>query len=325
MSITNRFIILATDPIEEKRAFTLESNNTEGNSRKINNDILDALKTLSPNILHIDNLEHFTRSIVELQAPIVLPAFYGAASFNSKALIPAICEANGIDYAGADAYTQALCNDKYVSRLYGREMGLSVSSALLVRNKGDLELSRFSRLDYPVVVKPNQGGGSNGIDGSNICQNEKEAMREAEVLILSQKVPVLIESYMPGYEVQVVIARLADGTLIVEQIGITIDGTEFHTDTLFDLKMKKLHSANVQFDCVNLISKSDLDIMVDIFNSFPKVDYMRIDCRVSKTGKARLIEFSPDCSMSKKAGCSGPSQVEVILTRKCLPNYSKAL
>lgn len=38
--------------------------------------------------------------------------YYDPADYNSKGIVPSLCETYGINYVGADAYAQLLCNDK---------------------------------------------------------------------------------------------------------------------------------------------------------------------------------------------------------------------
>ncbi len=295
-------LVVVSDPKEKRREYSIERNDSEGYSQTIISDIEDALAQLADEVFVVDDIEEFARSADKLSDAIVVPCYFGSASRTSKALVPAICEATGIPYIGADSYVHALCNDKYFSRIYGRDFGLRVSEAVLVSDPADLERSTIDRLRLPVVVKPNFGGGSNGIDAISLCGTHKEARNLARKLLAFQGVPIVVETYVPGEEVQVIFAKLPDGSTIVEQVEILIDGKRYYESELFDMSVKKRKRQPVSFEVVKSIRPDDIAIMQSVFDSFSPTGFMRVDCRVNCSGEATLLELSPDCSLGRGSG-----------------------
>lgn len=294
-------IVIVSDSLDMHRSYTICSNYSEGYPRHVVEGIKTAIESSVAPAIIVEGADAFVKSIESYQG-VVLPCFFGPASPNSKSLVPAACEAVGLPYVGADAHTHALCNDKYVSRLYARNLGLATSSAILVRNDSEIHAQRFNRLTYPVVVKPNYGGGSNGIGSECLCTNVEEAMVRSRNLLDYQRVAIVVEEYISGYELQVIFARLADGTILESQVGISIDGEEYFSNLLFGIEAKKKRKHRVDLKCVERISEADMRTMRALFSSFEKADYMRIDCRVDDKGVAKLIELSPDCSLSPASG-----------------------
>ena len=102
-----------------------------------------------------------------------------------------MCEANHMLYVGADSYTQMLCNDKYLSKKYISDFGIATPEGILIRNDRDITL--IQNLALPLIVKPNFGGGSNGISNNNLVYSYEEAQKLIVTLLEYQHLPVLVE------------------------------------------------------------------------------------------------------------------------------------
>lgn len=295
-------LVVVSDSMNAKRSYSIYDSNTEGYSKRVIEGIMAALRNLSRDVVLVDDIEQFARMLPALSGAVVIPCYFGKASRVSKSLVPALCDAAQVPFVGADAYAQTLCNDKYFSRLYANEFGLRVPSAILVCSEADISERSFNRLVFPVVVKPNFGGGSNGIDSRNLCYAPEEAIDLCRRLLGYQRVPLTVESYVPGEEIQVIFADLPQGEMLVEQIAIRVNGKAYFDHELFDLSVKKRGQGSVSFETVHLVCEDDLLAMRRIYDALGKVQCMRIDCRVSGQGRATLLELSPDCSLSPKSG-----------------------
>lgn len=295
-------IILVTDPRDEHRAFDITQNNSEGYTERTVARMLEALAEFSPEVIRLDDPKELATLSGDPSDWLVVPARFGRASPTSKTLVPAICEARGIRYIGADAYTQALCNDKYVSKLYARSLGLATADSVIIRRAEDASSMRILDLNFPVVVKPNFGGGSNGINSSSICPDPASARARALELLESQRVPVLVESYMPGYEVNTSLVTMPDGSIMYGEIGLSIEGKSYFEGEVFGLESKKRNDIPCDMKPCSLISSEGIESIKRVFRSFPKVGMMRVDCRVGTDGTPHLIELSPDCSLSTGSG-----------------------
>ena len=106
-----RRIVLITDSARDLSSADLGNVNMEGNSISASLATRDAISTFAPVTLYTE-LEDFRDNIKEHQHDLVFPMRYGPTSRTQKGLISSLCETYGIDYMGADNYTQLLCNDK---------------------------------------------------------------------------------------------------------------------------------------------------------------------------------------------------------------------
>lgn len=297
-------IILVTDSLRIERAFSQDCNDSEGYAPELVRKMIEALHELSDNVIHYDSLKRFIDNlhIYNDKNVVVIPAYFGVASSSSKSLVPAICESYHIKYVGSDAYTQAICNDKYLSKLYAAKMGVCSGDAVLVRTESDASSRRIEDLSYPVVVKPNHGGGSNGIVTESVCRNPEDARFQALSLLESQNIPIIVEEYLPGYEIQVTFSNMPDGSVLSDQTLICLNGKQYFTESIFDLEAKKRKPDKYALKETDMIPETEMAILRKLFQSFSRADMMRIDCRVDTSGAPMLIELSPDCSLAPKSG-----------------------
>ena len=130
MHVTERNIVYITDKPLAIQDVDLSRIEFDGNSEYASRHIYETLASICNYAYYYDDIQEFCQNIRKHKNDIVFTTLYGAASANSKALIPAICEANNITYVGADSYSQMLCNDKYLSKRYAQGYGI-VGTAIL--------------------------------------------------------------------------------------------------------------------------------------------------------------------------------------------------
>lgn len=302
MSIYQFPIVFMTDTIIDGKKYSVERNDAEGNSRKVALEIRNTLAALCPEVIMLEDIETYVNQISNLKDWIMFSNRYGVAAHSSKALIPAICESNHIRFVGADSYTHMLCNDKYLSKKYLEEFGLHTAPAVIVRDANDnIQLNAISFLRFPVVIKPNYGGGSTGITQDSVQPTLAGAISYVKKLQQYHQQPILIEEYIPGYEVEVIVFGTQRKIHLLDEIQIMIRGNDYFTDTIYDLESKKINDSASKMTYCKLLNENDKRAIIRLFQSFPKVEYMRVDCRIYN-GHAYVIELSPDCYLGADGG-----------------------
>lgn len=189
-------ILFITDEIVENKIYGIEYNDAEGNTLDSAKQIYNGLCSISDDVTMLTSYKDFCKNLDLYRDHIIFSTYYGKAVPNSKALIPAVCEANNIRYIGADSYTQMICNDKYLSKKYAQIWGIKSAPGCLIHNiESSYQLEAIKRLHFPVIVKPNYGGGSNGITRENIQYTYEEAIAFVKKLYTYQKIPILVEEF----------------------------------------------------------------------------------------------------------------------------------
>ena len=308
---------------------SIRDRNLEGNSRMVTEDILQVFKGITKKLYHYTNIESFSRNINLHKNDIVFPMYYGINLPESKSLIPALCEGHGIQYVGADMYAHALCNDKTLAKAYAREFGILSAQGVLMTEFNDQErlIQKLRILKPPLIVKPNFGGGSTGISNDNVVHTHEEALKYAVMLHNIHKIPILAEEILSGYEISYVIVGNKRRIILQDELQLVINGVDYFSEQIWALDCKRINNDNAIFIPSSLLSQEDKNKMLWLFNSFEKIEFMRIDGRVNN-GVFYLIELSPDCFLGEEcavqiafdiAGYSYPQMFKTLIENALIP------
>lgn len=289
-------ILFVTDNCDIKKEYNLKSRDSEGNKPAAKEEMIRALQKLADEVYTTYSLKEANELIISNPDLYVVTTYYGEAEQDSKSLVPAICKANNVTYLGADSYTQMICNDKNLSKKYMDMFELNFIPGILIYSpKSEEDISRLHSLSYPLIVKPNFGGGSNGIMNCSVTNNWKETTHLIKQIYKYQKMPVIVEQYIPGYEVSFIIIGNKNHIDFYGESMLSIDGKSMFENEVFGLESKKISPNRKKYQPSNFIDTSTREKMFKLFQSFDKCEFMRIDCRIDINGKINIIELSPDC------------------------------
>lgn len=285
--------------IAEKRILSQDvnmfSNELDFSSENVTNRIISAFESRGIPIYYYPSPKEFLDNIRIHQNDVVFSALWGGYhSRNKRTLIAAICEAYHICYVGADAYVQALCQDKYLSKLFLRDFDFDIPEAVLISSVEELHAQKHFPT-FPCIVKPNDEGCSVGISDRSIVYGQADAIALAEEL-LGHYSPILIEQFIPGSEISVCCAGAGGKIDIMEAVQLIVNQKR-DLQTPWGFESKKAGRATVTREVVTQsFPKEILAKCAELFRSLGKVDLMRIDGKLYE-GRFYIIELSPDCSL----------------------------
>ena len=260
-------VLFITDECDLPKDYSIKSKNSEGNKASARNEMVNALNNLFDYVYTTYSISEANKYLVNNKDTYVVTTYYGIAEASSKSIIPAICKAENVNYLGADAYAQMICNDKYLSKSYIKKFGLNPIPGIIIYSPNNREeLNEIQKLNYPLVVKPNFGGGSNGIAKCSVTYNFEQTITLIEELSNYQNMPILVEEYIEGYEISFIIIGNKNKIKYSGESKLLLDKKDYFTNEIFNL-----------------------------FKSFEKMEFMRVDCRVTKNQEIYVIELSPDC------------------------------
>ena len=263
------------------------------------NLIISTLESLCQSVIYYASPDEFIQNISNHQNDIILSIWSGTQSRNRKALIPSICEAYNICYIGADPYVNIVCQDKKLSKEVCEPYGITGAKDILLRSEEDI--SQLKYLNYPLVIKPNYEGGSIGISNKNLVDNYETAKDLAQRLLPTYEA-LLAEEYIPGYEVCVCISGVLGYVDIFEGVQSNFGGERYIETKIYGYEYKKGDVVNKSKEhATDKISPAVKQQLLNLYWGLGKVEVMRIDGRIDKSGKFHLIELSPDCSLAPTA------------------------
>ncbi|MEK3850730.1 MULTISPECIES: D-alanine--D-alanine ligase [Paenibacillus] len=136
---------------------------------------------------------------------IALLALHG--QYGEDGTVQGALETLGIPYTGSGILASSLCMNKQLSKTLLKAAGVNTPEGLCWQGMNDYDPQVVERLGYPVIVKPNTGGSSIGIQ---LVQNEKELLPAVqEACSLDQA--ILIEPYYKGTEIT---CSIVDGEVL---------------------------------------------------------------------------------------------------------------
>ncbi|GGE28753.1 D-alanine--D-alanine ligase [Pullulanibacillus camelliae] len=126
---------------------------------------------------------------------VALLALHG--KFGEDGTIQGTLETLGIPYTGSGTLSSSLGMDKNISKKLLRFEGINTPDWVHVTNTEELKIEEVDKLGYPVVVKPNSGGSSVGVQ----LVEDREALIAAVNEVFKWDSEVLIEQYIKGDEI----------------------------------------------------------------------------------------------------------------------------
>lgn len=286
-------LVFITDCVDSENINSMRKD-LEGNTSEQNSRLLKSLNPLFEKIYHYTSIDEFKNHIDQHKNDLIFPVLYGENSCTQKTILPALCEAYNLDYIGADAYTHTICNDKSLSKLYAKQFGIHSANSFYIDSLSKLDSTPIKLLKLPLIIKPNYGGGSVGITNKNVVYNYTDAKKMAIFLLQKQKVPIIIEEYISGYEVELILLGSKEKIIFCEEVKLLLNDKEKFDSEIWGLETKKIDDSKVDFSLSNLILEKDRLNLISLFQSFNKIEFARIDGRIHN-GDFYLLEISPDC------------------------------
>ncbi len=272
----------------------------------------DTTKLLEDTILGLgikvsvyDNPQKFQQNINKHLGDLVLAPWNGSESPNRLAIVPAICEAAGVAYVGADANTRIICNDKELAKVIARRAGFICPVAVRLLSGDSFKL--VDGMKYPLIVKPCLEGTSIGISEDSVCRTSAEVKSQSKKLWERGFNDILVEEFIVGREVSICILgnkRQIEYTGVVE-IYLE-DMPDYLLTRPYDAKIKKGQFGIRKVRSMPSVSfASDIGRASKVFRMLTKIQMLRLDGRLTNDGKFVLIEFAtfPTIGLASEFSC----------------------
>ena len=148
-----RKVLFVTDNCDYKKEYSIKSKDSEGNKPFARDEMVAVLNKMFDSVYTVYSLEDANNYISNNKDVFVVTTYYGLAEADSKSILPAICKVNGLSYLGADAYTQMICNDKYLSKSYIKNFDLNAIPGVIIYNpNNEIELKEINTLSFSIII-----------------------------------------------------------------------------------------------------------------------------------------------------------------------------
>ena len=216
---------------------------------------------LNKNIKKIDNIIEFLK-----QFDVVFPLIHGSNGEDGK--LQGLFDLFDIKYVGSKTLTSSIGMDKEMSKILFEHLNIKQVPYIVINDDYDLR-DIEEQVNFPVIVKPANGGSSIGIKRANNKKELKKAINEA----LKYDKKVIIEEFIKARELEIAILK-DKNKVIISDIGEIVPSNDF-----YDFKAKyKSNSKLIIPATINEETKNKIiDYAIKIFKNINAENYSRID------------------------------------------------
>jgi D-alanine-D-alanine ligase len=218
-----------------------------------------------------------------------------------RGFYPALFEELGIPATGSDAYTLCITLDKALTKKILAGYGIHSPRSRCVTQEW-LKAGGLDELAFPVIVKPNFEGSSKGISQSSVAQDPFELAKVLEDLLERYPDGVLIERYIPGFDVRV---YRIDGVQKLPPVEIVVDASYKRQHEILDFDLAHKDIRFISFQAPPRIGTKLADRLEAVaeraFDALKMRDLAALDFRVGLDGEIYFLSATALPSLEPNA------------------------
>lgn len=244
----------------------------------------------------VENLIDACNQHVSFPETLFLNFSDGLNQVSRKAQSAILLELLNVPYAGSDPLARLMAGNKaYAKRIVSSS--LKVPRSLTVFDS----FSPLPPIHFPVVIKPNREGSSLGISQESICSDAGE-LRERLSKLIMQFHEVLIEEYIPGYEITCFVIGNKGHYYFTEPILCEYNGIQYFDKFVFGLE-EKANRKRTEYLAQNLLTSQQIKTIraaaQTAFEMLNMHDFARVDFRLQENGQLFFIEINGNAVISE--------------------------
>ncbi len=209
--------------------------------------------------------------------------------------IPAFLEYADIPYTGCGTTGMVIGSNRHLFKELLEHNNIPTTQYKFIR---DLRSNTEPPFEPPYIVKLNESGGSMGIDNHAVKETAAQAMKKVEELQADYKIPVVLEKYVDGPEVQCVVfddGKTRHVVMAQKKFNMKPDGKHnFTSIESYDVP-DAYKFERVQEDLEKKIS----ELCLKAFDILRFTDYAKFDIRVDD---ADMTPYFIDCNPNTALG-----------------------
>lgn len=211
-----------------------------------------------------DDNRKWIKKIIKNKIDLAIIALHGGIGENGS--IQGLLECLNIPYIGSKVLGSALGMNKYIAKQLLSFNNIDVPTGIYLESSKKINDYEISKLNYPLVVKPNEEGSSVGV---TIVNNVDELKRCVERL----EKDILIEEYINGTEVTCGVIENNDKLIALDVLEIK------STSDFYDYKAKYEDDTTVIKEAIldKALIKEIKEVAIMAFKTLKAKDYARID------------------------------------------------
>ena len=217
----------------------------------------------------------WVKELIDFSPDLVINLLHGGDGENGS--VSGLLNCLNIPSIGNGVLSGAVCMNKKICKAVLKNSGVPVCEDVFIKKDDcitDFE-EKIKGLGFPVIVKPNNGGGSIGI---SVAENIDDVKSLAESIIKNYNDDVLIEKFIDGKEVTIVLIQKNNNIEVMPVLDISPKGG------FYDYNSKYVDAtAKIEFSTLPLfIRKMIEDIAKKVFKIFECEGFCYVDLIVKE-------------------------------------------
>jgi len=214
--------------------------------------------------------------------------------------VPAALELANTPYTGAGLSGLVIGNDRNLVKQMMIANHIPTPPYQFIHRKGTCV---EEQIGLPLIVKLNESGGSVGIDNHAVKETREDAQKQVDELIGTYKVPVMVEKFIDGLEITVVVLEDYQRKHVYlgqKVFGFNPDGK--HSFTSLESYGEK-ESYHYKFVNDQKLARMITRYAEQAFTVLHNHDYAKFDVRVdAESGKPYFIDANPNTAFGPSMG-----------------------
>lgn len=226
----------------------------------------------------------------------------------------ALLELMGMRFTGSPAVTLGLSLDKGLTKDILRSRGIPTPGFAVFET---VPSDTPDGLGFPLIVKPLKEDASVGIDSRAVVNNLDELKARLDFVFTNYRQPAIVEEYIDGREFN--IAVMGNGIDIRPLPPSEIDFVDFPEDKpricCYEAKWvteSPLYNKTVPVCPANVDDRVKEELSTIAKKAYAVMgcrDYARVDMRMNREGRIKVLEVNPNPDISKDAGFARAARV----------------
>jgi len=216
-----------------------------------------------------DKNNNWVTKIIEINPAVVFSALHGGRGENGT--VQGLLKCLNIPFVGSSVFSSALCMDKNISKTVMKSNHIPVIDGVFIpKNDKIIQYQeKINELGYPVIVKPNRGGSSIGI---NIAENYEQVIKAINKVNKFND-DIIIEKFIVGKEINCSVLQTKNGLKVLSVLDITTNNKFYDYKAKYIDKMTKIDLSNLPEYMKTMIE----EIAKKVFNLLKCKGYACID------------------------------------------------
>jgi D-alanine--D-alanine ligase len=273
---------------------------------------VEPIDVTGPASLLVTRLEAFAPDIVFNLAE-------GHRGRTRRAFYPALFEELGLPSTGSDAYTLCVTLDKALTKKQLAGWGVPTPRGRWVTRE-TLRAGGLDELPFPVIVKPNFEGSSKGIGQDSVVEDPISLGRVLDDVLAKYPDGALVERYVPGTDVRVV---MVEGLPALPPVETLVDSTYARRHDIIDFRLANVDTRYVQRRAPAHLpgpaAERVRDLADRIFSAFAMRDVASLNFRVAPDGEVWFLSttaipgFDPEGALATATAAAGVGYDAMVL------------